>query len=36
MIYFGTGSEKSVLGPEDLRNGLFSALEKLGNRKKYL
>ena len=36
MIYFGTGSEKSMLGPEDLRNGLFSALEKLGKRKKVL
>jgi nickel-dependent lactate racemase len=36
MIYFGTGSEKSVLGSEDLKNGLFIALKKLGNRKKVL
>lgn len=36
MIYFGTGSEKSVLGTEDLKNGLFTALKKLGRRRKVL
>jgi nickel-dependent lactate racemase len=36
MIYFGTGSEKSVLGPDDLKNGLYTALKKLGIRKKVL
>ncbi len=36
MIYFGTGSEKSVIGPEDLRKAIFSALGKLGPRKRVL
>jgi nickel-dependent lactate racemase len=36
MIYFAAGSEKTVMEPEDLRKGLFEALEKLGNRKKVL
>ena len=36
MIYFGAGSEKSVMGPEDLTNGLYTALEKLGKRKNVL
>ena len=36
MIYFGSGSETSILGTEDLRNGLSVAFEKLGKRKKVL
>lgn len=36
MIYFGTGSENSVLGPDDLRNGINIALSKIGKRKKVL
>lgn len=36
MIYFGYGSEKSVLGSDDLKDGLFTALNKLGRRKKVL
>ena len=36
MIYFAAGSENSVIGPEELENGLYSALEKLGTRKKVL
>ncbi|HOK27227.1 MAG TPA: lactate racemase domain-containing protein [Bacteroidales bacterium] len=36
MIYFGTGSEKAVLSSDDLKNGLFTALEKIGRRKKVL
>jgi nickel-dependent lactate racemase len=36
MIYFGAGSENSVLGPEDLKNGLYTALQKLGKRNKVL
>ena len=36
MIYFKAGSEKTILGSEDLKRGLFSALEKLGARKKVL
>jgi len=36
MIYYGTGSEKSVLGTEDLKNGLYTALKKLGKKRKVL
>lgn len=36
MIYFKSGSENSVLGPNDLEYGLYSALVKLGERKKVL
>ena len=36
MIYFKSGSETAVLGHKDLEEGLCSALEKLGNRKKVL
>jgi nickel-dependent lactate racemase len=36
MIWFEKGSPHTVLGDEDLRNGLFEALEKLGPRKKVL
>jgi nickel-dependent lactate racemase len=36
MIYFQSGSEHSVLRSEDLKNGLFIALGKLGPRKKVL
>ncbi|MGQ9620891.1 MAG: lactate racemase domain-containing protein [Bacteroidales bacterium] len=36
MIYFGTGSEKTVLSSDDLKNGLFTALDKIGNKKKVL
>ena len=33
MIYYQSGSEKSVLSSADLKNGLYIALEKLGVRK---
>jgi len=36
MIYFAAGSEKTSLSNEDMKNGLFRALDKLGNRKKIL
>jgi nickel-dependent lactate racemase len=36
MLYYKTGSERSVLTSEDLQKGLNIALEKLGNRKKVL
>jgi nickel-dependent lactate racemase len=36
MIYFATGSENTVMGPEDLRAGINDALKKLGSRKKVL
>jgi nickel-dependent lactate racemase len=36
MIYFASGSENTVMGPEDLRKGLNEALKKLGNKKKVL
>jgi nickel-dependent lactate racemase len=36
MIYFKAGSENSILSQADLESGLYSALEKLGSRKKVL
>jgi nickel-dependent lactate racemase len=36
MIYYKSGSENMVLGPNDLEFGLYSALVKLGPRKKVL
>lgn len=36
MIYYSEGSENSVLGPADLEYGLYSALVKIGPRKKVL
>ena len=36
MIYFKSGSEKTVLNSKDLEAGIVSALEKLGVRKKVL
>jgi nickel-dependent lactate racemase len=36
MIYFKAGSENTVLSPKDLEMGFFSALDKLGIRKKVL
>ena len=36
MIYFKSGSEKTVLDSKDLESGIISALEKLGIRKKVL
>ncbi|MCX6327130.1 MAG: lactate racemase domain-containing protein [Bacteroidia bacterium] len=36
MIYYKSGSENTVLGPNDLEFGLYSALVKLGPRKKVL
>jgi len=35
MIYFQAGSEKTVLGSGDLKKGLFIALEKLAQEKKF-
>lgn len=36
MIYYKSGSENKVIGPNDLEFGLYSALVKLGTRKKVL
>ena len=36
MIYFQSGSETTVIGKDDLANGLYSALEKLGKRERVL
>ena len=36
MIYFEKGSETTVLSPEDLKQGLFEALGKIGMRNKVL
>lgn len=36
MIYFQSGSENSVLGSYEIAHGLYSALDKLGPRKKVL
>ena len=36
MIYFQSGTETTSLGSDDLESGLFSALEKLGPKKKVL
>jgi nickel-dependent lactate racemase len=36
LVYFSRGSDHEVLREEDLRNGLFEALAKIGPRKKVL
>ena len=36
MIYYKIGSTSHELSNEDLRNGLFEAFKKLGDRKKVL
>ena len=36
MLYYAHGSETADLSPEDIKNGVFEALEKLGSRKKVL
>ena len=36
MIYFKSGSENTVLSQKDLEDGLYSALDKLGVRKKVI
>lgn len=36
MLYFSRGSETDNLSVQDLKDGLFAALEKLGKRKKVL
>lgn len=36
MIYYQAGSEKTVIGAKELETGLYSALEKLGPKKKVL
>src|SRR4030042_119199 len=36
MLLYRRGSENDMLGPEDLKNGLFEALKKLGQKKKVL
>jgi nickel-dependent lactate racemase len=36
MIYYEIGSEQAVLSNEDLRKGLFTALEKIGKRNRIL
>src|SRR3989339_835829 len=36
MIYYACGSESDILNEDDLREGLFSALEKLGLKEKVL
>ncbi|MBN2236737.1 MAG: DUF2088 domain-containing protein [Bacteroidales bacterium] len=36
MLYFSRGSENDVLSFEDIQNGLYEALQKLGEKKKVL
>ena len=36
MLYFGRGSENDNLSAQDLKEGLFEALEKLGKKRKVL
>jgi nickel-dependent lactate racemase len=36
MIYFETGSKNTSLSAEDLKKGLFEALDKMGDKKKVL
>jgi nickel-dependent lactate racemase len=36
MIYYQSGSEKQVITSDDLKKGLYTALEKIGKRKKVL
>ena len=36
MIYYHSGSEKTILRPNDLEFGLYAALVKIGSRKKVL
>ncbi len=36
MIYYKSGSENGVITPADLKNAVWSALDKLGRRKKVL
>jgi len=36
MIYYKSGSENTVLGPNELESGLYSALDKIGTRNKVL
>jgi nickel-dependent lactate racemase len=36
MIYYQSGSENTTIGPNDLEYGLYSALVKIGTRKKVL
>jgi len=36
MIFFKSGSKNAVISPEELKSGLYSALKKLGLRKKVL
>jgi len=36
MLYYQSGSENMVIGPEDLEQALFSALDKIGSKRKVL
>jgi len=36
MIYYQSGSENTIITPGELKHGIFSALEKLGSKKKVL
>ena len=36
MIFYQSGSENTVISPKELKSGLYTALEKLGPRKKVL
>jgi nickel-dependent lactate racemase len=36
MIYYKSGSENTEISPKELEKGIYSALEKLGSRKKVL
>jgi nickel-dependent lactate racemase len=36
MLYFGRGSENDNMSAQDLKDGLFAALEKLGKKRKVL
>lgn len=36
MLYYSSGSENTIIGPKELEAALFSALEKLGKKRKVL
>ncbi|HOF21397.1 MAG TPA: lactate racemase domain-containing protein [Bacteroidales bacterium] len=36
MLYYQSGSENTIIGPEELQNGLYSALDRLGPKKRVL
>ncbi|HEX2921165.1 MAG TPA: lactate racemase domain-containing protein [Bacteroidales bacterium] len=36
MLYYSSGSENSIIGPEELEAGLYAVLDKIGPKKKVL